>query len=100
MPLLVAALAHQTRRKAGDGDNDHESGRHTGQLHRRANPSFNSLEPARLAMGDTRDFAERISLMTMQPRPDLSSTGFALADPGKDYLILQPSETAINSRSQ
>jgi hypothetical protein len=58
------------------------------------NPSFNSLEPARLAMGDTRDFAERISLMTMQPRPDLSSTGFALADPGKEYLILQPSETA------
>ena len=57
-------------------------------------PSFNSLEPARLAMGDTRDFAERISLMTMQPRPDLSSTGFALADAGKEYLILQPSETA------
>ena len=63
------------------------------------NPSFNSLEPARLAMGDTRDFAERISLMTMQPRPDLSSTGFELADPGKEYLILQPSETPINSRS-
>ncbi len=58
------------------------------------NPSFNSLEPARMAMGDTRDFAERISLMTMQPRPDLSSTGFELADPGKEYLILQPSETA------
>lgn len=58
------------------------------------NPSFNSLEPARLAMGDTRDIAERISLMTMRPRPDLSSTGFALADPGKEYLILQPSETA------
>jgi hypothetical protein len=56
------------------------------------NPSFNSLEPARMAMGDTRDFAERISLMTMQPRPDLSSTGFELADPGKEYLILQPSE--------
>jgi hypothetical protein len=57
-------------------------------------PSFDSLEPARHAMGDTREFAERINLITMQPRPDLSSTGFALADPGSEYLILQPSETA------
>jgi len=30
----------------------------------------------------------------MQPRPDLSSTQFALADPGQEYLILQPAETA------
>jgi hypothetical protein len=58
------------------------------------NPSFDSLEPARRAMGDTRGFAERIGLLTMQPLPDLSSTGFALADPGNEYLILQPSETA------
>jgi hypothetical protein len=58
------------------------------------NPSFDSLEPARNAMGDTRRFAERTNLITMQPRTDLSSTGFALADPGNEYLILQPSETA------
>jgi len=57
-------------------------------------PSFDSLEPARRAMGDTRDLAERIDLLTMQPRTDLSSTGFALADPGNEYLILQPGETA------
>jgi hypothetical protein len=57
-------------------------------------PSFDSLEPAREAMGDSREFAERISLLTMQPRPDLSSTQFALADPGQEYLILQPAETA------
>jgi hypothetical protein len=30
----------------------------------------------------------------MQLRADLSSTGFALADPGTEYLILQPTETA------
>jgi hypothetical protein len=58
------------------------------------NPSFDSLEPARHAMGDTRGFAERTNLMMMQPRTDLSSTGYALADPGTEYLILQPSETA------
>jgi hypothetical protein len=45
-------------------------------------------------MGDTRGFAEQINLVTMQPRTDLSSTGFALADPGIEYLILQPNETA------
>ena len=56
------------------------------------NPSFDSLEPARRAMGDTRGFAELINLNTMQPRTDLSSMGFALADPGKEYLILQSSE--------
>jgi hypothetical protein len=58
------------------------------------NPSFESLEPARRAMGDTRGFAELINLSAMQPRTDLSSTGFALADEGDEYLILQPDEVA------
>jgi hypothetical protein len=57
------------------------------------NPSFDSLEAARHAMGDTRGFADRISLNTMQPSTDVSATRFALADPGNEYLILQPSET-------
>jgi hypothetical protein len=57
------------------------------------NPSFDSLEPARHAMGDTRGFAERVSLATMKPRTEVSETRFALADPGNEYLILQPSET-------
>jgi hypothetical protein len=59
-------------------------------------PSFDSLEPARRAMGDTRAFAGRISLLTMQPLPDLCSTEFALADPGNEYLILQPTEAAAS----
>ena len=57
------------------------------------NPSFDSLEPARHAMGDTCRFSERINLTTMQPLADLSATGFALAAPGNEYLILQPIET-------
>ena len=57
-------------------------------------PSYESFEPARYAMGDTLRFAERMKLVEMEPRGDLSSTGFALANPGKEYLILDPSETA------
>jgi hypothetical protein len=57
-------------------------------------PSYESYEPARLAMGDTRRYAERVQLSAMQPRGDLSSTGYALANPGHEYLVLQPSEAA------
>jgi hypothetical protein len=57
-------------------------------------PSFTSLEASRYAMGDTRRFAERLSLIAMEPRGELSSTGYVLANPGKEYLVLQPSETA------
>jgi hypothetical protein len=56
-------------------------------------PSFLSHEPARLAMGYTRRFAERMGLVNMEPRGELSSTGFALINPGKEYLILEPSAT-------
>jgi hypothetical protein len=31
---------------------------------------------------------------SMQPRGDLSSTGYVLADPGEEYLVLQPAELA------
>jgi hypothetical protein len=52
--------------------------------------SYAAFEPARWAMGDTRRFAKRVNLIGMQPRGDLSSTGYALADPGQEYLVLQP----------
>jgi len=54
--------------------------------------AFESFEPARYAMGDTVRFAERIDLIRMEPRDDVSSTGYALADPGREYLVLQPSD--------
>ena len=56
--------------------------------------SYAAFEPARYAMGDTRRFAEQMNLIRMQPRDDLSSTGYALANPGQEYLVLQPSGVA------
>ena len=45
-------------------------------------------------MGDTRRYAERMQLSAMEPRGDISSTGYALANPGHEYLVLQPDENA------
>jgi hypothetical protein len=52
---------------------------------------YSAFEPARHAMGNTLRFAERMNLIEMTPRDDLSSTRYALANPGRDYLVLQPS---------
>jgi hypothetical protein len=41
-------------------------------------------------MGDTRRYAERVGLIDMQPRRDTASTGYALANPGSEYLVLEP----------
>jgi hypothetical protein len=57
-------------------------------------PPYASFEPARYAMGDTLRYAQKVNLADMTPRGDLSSTGYALANPGKEYLILQPGGTA------
>jgi hypothetical protein len=57
-------------------------------------PSYESLEAARYAMGDTLRLAERIGLLEMQPLGDLSSTGYVLANVGMEYVVLQPNETA------
>ena len=45
-------------------------------------------------MGDTRRYVERMQLSAMSPRGDLSSTGYALANPGHEYLVLQPNQAA------
>jgi hypothetical protein len=55
-------------------------------------PSFNAFEAARYAMGDTLYYAQKMDLINMEPRTELSSTGYVLAKPGREYLILQPSE--------
>ncbi len=52
--------------------------------------SYAAFEPARWAMGDTRRFAEQVDLIQMEPRVDLASTAYALANPGQEYLVLQP----------
>jgi Family of unknown function (DUF6298) len=55
--------------------------------------SYASFEPARDAMGDTVRFADRMDLIDMLPRGDLSSTGYVLANEGQEYLVLQPDGT-------
>jgi hypothetical protein len=55
--------------------------------------SYAAFEPARHAMGDTLRFANQMNLIETQPQGELSSTGYALANPGAEYLVLQPSAT-------
>jgi hypothetical protein len=45
-------------------------------------------------MGDTVRLAGRLNLAEMEPRGELSSTGFALANEGSEYVILQPIDSA------
>jgi hypothetical protein len=56
-------------------------------------PPYAAFEPARFAMGDTLRYADRMNLLAMAPRGELSSTRYVLANPGQEYLILQPTET-------
>ncbi len=49
-----------------------------------------SLERARLAMGNTRQYASRIGLASMAPRGDLCSTTYCLVAVGREYLVYQP----------
>jgi hypothetical protein len=41
-------------------------------------------------MGDTLAYARRMGLLETAPRGELASTGYALANPGVEYLVLQP----------
>jgi len=56
-------------------------------------PPYAAFEAARYAMGDTQSYAQKINLIAMEPYTDLSSTGFVLANPGEEYLVLQPTVT-------
>ena len=51
---------------------------------------FAAFEAARYAMGDTRRYAEWMNLIAMEPSGELASTGYALVDPGSEYLVLEP----------
>jgi hypothetical protein len=42
---------------------------------------------SRRAMGQTRRLAERVNLAAMTPRGDLASSGYCLANPGKEYCV-------------
>ena len=53
-------------------------------------PSPTWQDSARVAMGQTRRYAEKMNLAAMLPRSDLAETGYCLADPGREYLVFQP----------
>jgi hypothetical protein len=55
-------------------------------------PSYESLEDARLALGDTRRLTDRIDLVAMIPASGISSTRYALAAEGQEYVVFQPDE--------
>jgi hypothetical protein len=55
-------------------------------------PPYDAFEPARYAMGDTLRFARRLDLRNATPRGELTSTGYALAHPGMEYLVLQSAD--------
>jgi hypothetical protein len=55
-------------------------------------PAYEAFEAARYALGDTRRYAQKMDVAAMVPRGGLSSTGYALADPGEEYLVLQPGD--------
>ena len=48
-------------------------------------------EPIRRSMGHTLKYARKMNLADMLPRSDLASTKFCLANPGKEYLVYNPS---------
>ncbi|HET6514265.1 MAG TPA: DUF4082 domain-containing protein, partial [Thermodesulfovibrionales bacterium] len=51
----------------------------------------------RVAMGQTLVYANKINLVAMIPRSDLSSTAHCLANPGNEYLVYQPTAGTIFS---
>ncbi len=53
-------------------------------------PDDPGYSASREAMGHARRLAERINLAAMTPSRDLASTGYCLADPGKEYLVYVP----------
>ncbi len=47
-------------------------------------------DPLRDALGRTRACAERMNLAAAVPHDELASSGFCLADPGREYLVYLP----------
>jgi hypothetical protein len=51
--------------------------------------------PLRANMGYTRRFAERMNLAVMNPRSDLASSQYCLANPGFEYLVYLPEDQRV-----
>ncbi|MDP2728963.1 MAG: DUF6298 domain-containing protein, partial [Dehalococcoidales bacterium] len=53
------------------------------------NPEPPNVENTRYTMGYTLTYANKMNLSAMTPRGDLTSTGYALVNPGNEYLVYQ-----------
>jgi hypothetical protein len=62
--------------------------------------SASSYESTRTAMGYAVDYSKRIDLAHATPQPNLSSTGYVLANPGREYLVYQSSSGAFSVNMQ
>ena len=60
-------------------------------------PSPTWQDSAREAMDQARRYAEKINLVGMSPAGELSSTGYCLAESGREYLVFQPGSQGIFS---
>jgi hypothetical protein len=54
-----------------------------------------NFELIRKALGHTRSYAEKTDLASMVPRSDLVSSGYALVNPGVEYLVYLPVEGEV-----
>ena len=58
-------------------------------------PANQSHENVRQNMGASLDYARKMNLRGMTPHGELTSTGFALANPGSEYLVYQKGSGAF-----
>jgi hypothetical protein len=59
--------------------------------------SFDSswVVPIRKSMGYTLMLARRMDLINMLPEPDLATSGYCLANPGREYLVYLPDSSEV-----
>lgn len=55
-------------------------------------PNDPAYAEIRAALGHARGFADKLNLAAMKPSDSTSSTGYALVNPGKEYLVYQPEQ--------
>lgn len=57
---------------------------------------YPTYAPLRVAMGQTRHFAERMNLNAMLPRNEFASSRYCLANPGFEYLVYIPDDDRVD----
>jgi hypothetical protein len=58
-------------------------------------PSPTWQDSARTAMGQAQRYSEQVNLAAMVPAGELAGTGYCLATPGREYLVLQPGSSGL-----